>query len=245
MPVNDSDWRYLLITVIMMYITVTILLRPDITSCEGRRIVVRFVYETLHVRYGFPVNDFSFVSFSFFGRGNIYYPGLQNLNENNMCIHPITSLYHNWPVLFYLSFLLSCLPSAASTSELRTCPYSFTRFGSIRYIHRCLSINIFFTYDKTANINLPDKGRWETQDRLCHPSSLTSHHTLERTTYRKQARRCKKGILIQNLRCMFIFRRDIWKKKKEKSYAKKSSTTVDKVLYIIAFIGICATLWIQ
>jgi len=29
----------------------------------------------------------------------------------------------------------------------------------------------------------------------------------------------------------------------EVSYAKKSSTTVDKVLYIIAFIGICATLY--
>ena len=39
--------------------------------------------------------------------------------------------------------------------------------------------------------------------------------------------------------CMFVW--DKWNKNK-KSYAKKSSTTVDKVLYIIAFIGICATL---
>jgi hypothetical protein len=79
---------------------------------------------------------FSCFAFFFSGGG---YPGRQNLMETAYVFIRQYLYILIDTILFYLSFLLSCLPSAASTSELRTCPYSFTRFGSIRYIHRYIS----------------------------------------------------------------------------------------------------------
>lgn len=42
------------------------------------------------------------------------------------------------PCFTYLSFFVSPLPSALTASSVITCPYSFTRLGSMRYIHRCV-----------------------------------------------------------------------------------------------------------
>ena len=164
-------------------------------------------------------------------------------DRNSTCIHPTISNSLIDTVPFYLSFLLSCLLSAASTSDLRTCPYSLTRLGSIRYIHRCISncSVIIITYDN-RNIILPDKGRWETRDHLCYPSLITV------TIYQKGSHTGNKPNDVRMaswyktcIACLHSV--EIYETKK--SYAKKSSTTVDKVLYIIAFIGICATLCVQ
>ena len=124
----------------------------------------------------------------------------------------------NDAVLFYLLVLLALLLTFNSihirTKHLPVLVHPFgvnTIYPSL-YIPFCSVLIIILMINRS--INLPDRGRWETRDRLCHPIINQSHHMPERITYRKQAKRCKNGILMQNLRCMFIFRWHIWNMRK-------------------------------
>ena len=169
--------------------------------------------------------------------------------HHNVFIHPVTNLIWNttWnSLLFILLALLLILSSIhIRAKHLPILVHTFR----VNTIYPSL-LNQNFTqkiYDNRNLSNLPDKGIWETRDRLCHPSLITKSSN----TIRKGSHTGNKPIDVRMaswykicIVIMFLLRFEIYMQQK-KSYAKKSSTTVDRVLYIIAFIGICATLCIQ
>jgi hypothetical protein len=97
-------------------------------------------------------------------------------------------------------YYCSCLVFYSSffSFSVNTCPYSFTRFGSTRYIHRC---SVCTQTDSVSQhrSNSPDTGKLERPHRLGNTPIWETMTIQSGIEHGLMFYLCRNGILMQNL----------------------------------------------